>query len=45
MQSQCLSAPETSSIADHTTLGAIPRVDTLFVNAGDPGGQNPDDLV
>lgn len=21
------------------------RVDTLFINAGDPGGQSPDDLV
>ena len=29
----------------HTTLSAMPRVDTLFINAGDPGGQNPDDLV
>ena len=24
---------------------AMPRVDTLFINAGDPGGQSPDDLV
>ena len=29
----------------HVTLSSMPRVDTLFVNAGDPGGQSPDDLV
>jgi hypothetical protein len=29
----------------HTTLSGLPRVDTVFINAGDPGGQSPDDLV
>ena len=26
-------------------FSALPRVDTLFINAGDPGGHSPDDLV
>jgi hypothetical protein len=26
-------------------FASMPRVDTLFVNAGDPGGQSPDDLL
>ena len=26
-------------------FAAIPRIDTLFINAGDPGGQSPDHLV
>jgi len=29
----------------HRVFRSMPRVDTLFVNAGDPGGQNPEDLI
>jgi hypothetical protein len=35
-----------AAVADWTaTFSSMGRVDTLFVNAGDPGGQNPDDLI
>lgn len=27
------------------TFASLPRMDTLFINAGDPGGQSPDDLA
>eukprot|EP00041_Stephanoeca_diplocostata_P026368 m.709830 g.709830 ORF g.709830 m.709830 type:complete len:415 (-) comp22947_c0_seq2:2661-3905(-) len=29
----------------NSTFASLPRLDTLFINAGDPGGQSPDDLV
>ena len=29
----------------HQTYSSMPRIDTVFINAGDPGGQNPDDLM
>ena len=31
-----------AAVADwHTTLSSMVRVDTLFINTGDPGGQSP----
>ena len=29
----------------HRVFSSMPRVDSLFINAGDPGGQDPDDLL
>ena len=29
----------------HTVYASMGRIDTVFINAGDPGGQSPDDLV
>lgn len=35
-----------AAVADwHRVFSSMPRLDTLFINAGDPGGQSPDDLM